>query len=89
MTDTDSIRSAIKAYILQEFLPDEDPADLSDDTELLTTGILDSIANIKLVAFLENKFSIQIKAHEVDVEYLNRICDMASLVRSKLDGSQS
>ena len=46
---SDDIESAVKTFILTEFLPGEDPAELTMDTPLITGGILDSIATLKLV----------------------------------------
>jgi acyl carrier protein len=74
----------IKAYILKEFLPGEDPEELTDSTPLITGGILDSLATLKLVAFLEEQYGIELQAHEVDVEHLNTIADITNLVRSKM-----
>jgi acyl carrier protein len=82
MNETD-IKTALKNYILNEFLPGEDPAALTDATSLMTTGILDSIAVLKAVSFLENQFGIVIQPHEAVVENLNTISDMARLVMSK------
>jgi acyl carrier protein len=80
---TQETKEAIKRYILEEFLPGEDPAELTDSTPLITGGILDSLATIKLVVFLEERFQIQIQAHETMVDYLNTISDIAQLVQSK------
>lgn len=80
---TQEIKEPIKAYILKEFLPGEDPAALTDSTPLITGGILDSLATIKLVLFLEEQFQIKIQAHETMVDYLNTISDIAQLVQSK------
>jgi acyl carrier protein len=77
-------KQIIKGYILEEFLPGENPAALTDVTPLITGGILDSLATIKLVAFLEERFKIQIQAHETMVDYLDTISDIAQLVQSKL-----
>ena len=77
------IKETIKAYILEEFLPGEDPAELTDSTPLITGGILDSLATLKLVLFLEERFHIKIDAHETMVDYLNTISDIAQLVNSK------
>lgn len=79
-----NIKSAIKTHILNEYLPGEAPASLTDTTELATTGILDSISTLKLVAFLESHFSITIEAHEARVENLNTVSDITALVLSKL-----
>ncbi|HKZ05124.1 MAG TPA: acyl carrier protein [Methylomirabilota bacterium] len=80
----DHIEESVKAYILKEFLPGEDPAELTDGTPLVTGGILDSLATLKLVSFLEEQYGIAVQAHEADVEHLDTIRDIAALVRSKL-----
>jgi acyl carrier protein len=37
-----------------------------------------------LVAFLEERYGIEVHAHEADTENMNTISDIANLVRSKL-----
>lgn len=78
------IKQAIKGYILEEFLPGENPAELTDATPLITGGILDSLATIKLVLFLEERFKIQVEAHETMADYLDTVADIAQLVSSKV-----
>ena len=78
------VKQTVKEYILKEFLPGENPAALTDTTPLITGGILDSLATIKLVAFLEERFGIQIQAHETMVDYLDTVPDIAQLVGSKI-----
>ena len=78
------IKDAVKEYILREFLLGENPAELTETTPLITGGILDSLATIKLVVFLEERFQVQIQAHETMVDYLNTISDIAQLVHSKM-----
>jgi acyl carrier protein len=77
------VESDIKGYILEEFLPGEDPANLLTTTPLLSTRILDSLAILKLVAFLEGEFGVAIEAYETSEEYMDTIADMARLVQSK------
>ena len=81
---TQEIKQTIKEYVLKEFLPGENPAALTDTTPLITGGILDSLATIKLVVFLEEQFQIQIQAHETMVDYLDTVDQIAQLVSSKL-----
>jgi len=83
MTDEQAIKATVKTFILNEFLPGEDPAALTDTTALVTTGILDSIAVLKAVTFLENQFGITIEPHEAVVENLNTLSDMARLIMTK------
>jgi acyl carrier protein len=77
------IKATVKSFILNEFLPGEDPAALTDTTPLMTTGILDSIAVLKVVTFLENQFGITIDPYEAVVENLNTLSDIGRLVMSK------
>lgn len=83
MEPLEQMNEALKAYILKEFLPGENPDELTDRTPLITGGILDSLATLKLVAFIEERYNIQLEAHEVDVEHLDKIADIAALIRSK------
>jgi acyl carrier protein len=83
MTTPNDVEEILKSYILDEFLPGEDPAQLTASTPLITTGILDSIATLKLVGFLEERFAIRVQAHETDPEHMDSIERIAGLVRSK------
>jgi acyl carrier protein len=80
----EAVNATIKDFILQEFLPGTRPSELTESTPLITGAILDSLATLKLVAFLEEQFGIEIQAHEAGVDHLNTIQDIASLVRSKV-----
>jgi acyl carrier protein len=79
-----STEEVIREFILREFLPDENPDELTSTTELISTGILDSLATLKLVTFLEETFGITVAAHEADEDHLNTIADIEKLVQSKL-----
>jgi acyl carrier protein len=81
--DQQTIHDAVKTFILDQFLPGEDPNELTDDTPLMTTGILDSLATLKLVTFLEEKFDIAVEAHEADAENLNTLELITNLVSRK------
>jgi len=78
------ITDAIRDFILSEFLPGEDPANLTATTPLITGAILDSLATIKLVAFLEERFKITIQAHEADADHMDTLTEITKLVTSKV-----
>ena len=80
---TDDSRTVIKNFIIKEFLPGEDPSELTDTTPLITGGVLDSIATLKLVMFIEEQYGLTLQAHEVDAEHLDTISQIAQLTRSK------
>ncbi len=79
----DAIRQAVKDYILAEFLPGEDPDELTDDTPLITGGILDSISTLKLVTFLEERFGVVLEAHEAGADHLDTLARIGELIASK------
>jgi acyl carrier protein len=80
----DAVKEAIRSFILAEYLPGESAANLRDDTPLRTSGILDSVATLALVGFLEEQFKIEVDAHETGIEYFDRLEDIAALVQRKL-----
>ena len=83
MSDTQTIKSQLKTFILSEFLPGESADNLGDETPLRTSGILDSLSTIKLVSFVEDTFGVEIAAHETGIQDFDRIEDIASLVARK------
>ena len=79
----DTTTNTIRDYILREYLPGETAANLASDTPLRTSGILDSMATLNLVTFIEQTFGIAIEAHETGIEHFDRIEDIARLVEQK------
>ncbi|MEZ5416185.1 MAG: acyl carrier protein [Vicinamibacterales bacterium] len=79
----DNTRDVVKRFILENFLPGEDPKNLTDDTELKESGILDSLSTLKLVTFLEEQFKIELEANDLDAGNLSSVAAIASLVASK------
>lgn len=77
------IKSNVRQFILENYLPGESASNLRDDTPLRTSGILDSMATLALVNFVEERFGITLEAHETGVEYFDRIEDIANLVSQK------
>ena len=78
-----SVKQSVKEYILETFLPGEDPGELTDDLQLISGGILDSISTLKLIMHLEESFDITVEAHEADKEHLDTINRIADLVATK------
>jgi acyl carrier protein len=79
----DDIAKVVHHFILREFLPGEDPDELTVGTPLITGGVLDSISTLKLVVFLEKQFDITIEAFEAGVEHLDSIGQIAELIARK------
>lgn len=78
-----SVRDEVRRFILNEFLSGEDPEALTDTTPLVTGGILDSIASVRLVSHLEDRFGVRFEAHEISVDYLDSIECIARTIHHK------
>jgi acyl carrier protein len=81
---TDDIVRDVKAYILATFLPGEDPEALTPSMPLMTSGILDSLATLELVGFLEKRYGIELGARDTDPSRLGTLADIARTVQAKL-----
>ena len=79
----DNIRETVRRFILDNFLPGEDPKNLTDRTELKESGILDSLSTLKLVTFLEEQFKVEFEADDLDAGNLSTIESIERLVKSK------
>lgn len=80
----DPVVTAVKSNVLDAFLPGADPSELADDTPLISTGILGSLATVRLVTFPEDQYRIAVAAHEASADHLDTLTQIADLVRSKL-----
>ena len=83
MNELQMDKDRIRDFILSEFLPGESPANLTDDTPLRTSGVLDSMATLQLVSFVEETFGVEVEAHEAGVENFDNINAIARFVQQK------
>lgn len=83
----DQVKHTVKCFILDKFLPGENPDELTDLTPLITGGILDSVATLKPVASLEGQYRIRFRPHEADVDNLDII--VANTSRSSRERGES
>lgn len=79
----ENTQDTLKQFILKEFLPGEDPEELTYTTPLITGGVLDSIATLKLVMFIEERFGVTLQAHETDPDYLDTIELISDTIAAK------
>jgi acyl carrier protein len=77
------ITTSIRNFILTKYLPGESPENLRDDIPLRTSGILDSLATLGLISFIEEEFNIEVEAHETDIDNFDRLDDIVAFVERK------
>jgi acyl carrier protein len=73
----------LRSYILQTFLPGEDPVSLTDDTPLISAGIIDSIAVLDMVSFIEREFSIRLEQQDLGRDRLDTIALIGALIAER------
>ena len=78
-----AVSDTIRQFILTKYLPGESPENLRNDTPLRTSGVLDSLATLSLISFIEDEYGIQIEAHETDVDNFDRIEDIVAFIERK------
>ena len=79
----EQIKEEMRQYVLNEFLPGEKASNLHDDTPLRSSGIIDSVGLLRMIDFIESRYTIQVDAHEAGVENFDRIEDMAMFIQNK------
>ena len=82
MTD-EGVKETIRQFILTNYLPGESKENLRDNTPLQTSGILDSLATLGLISFIEREFGIELDVTETSAERFDRIEDIAASIATK------
>jgi acyl carrier protein len=78
-----SLEQELRDHIVSACLPGEDPESIGLDDDLVDSGILDSMAIMQLVAYLEKQFGITIPTEEIDPEHFATVTALAGLVKSR------
>jgi len=74
----------IRAYILTDIANDSNLV-ISDDDDLLGSGIIDSMGIMKLVAFLENEADVKIPPGEIVIENFMNLNAIEHYLNTKQD----
>lgn len=75
------MKDRIKAFIVDTFLYGE--GTIEDDQSLFDSGIIDSLGFIKLLAFIEETFKVDIDRSEVGMENFNTVNDILATIQGK------
>ena len=77
-----STKNDIRQYIVENWLSG-DGRGFADDTDLQENGILDSFTTLALVAFLEERYRIQLDPTDVNAENFRTVNDLERMVEAK------
>ncbi len=82
--DLQEMKTMILDYVLKEYIDDED-AEVTFDTPLISGGFVDSFSMVSLLVFLENKFRIKIPPSKATPEAFNSVNNIVELVKQFID----
>jgi acyl carrier protein len=74
----------LERYMITEVAVDFDKKSLEPDEDLLGPGIIDSMAILKLVLFLEEAFGIEVKDEDIVPENFQNLNSMVEYVEQKM-----
>ena len=83
-SDVEQLESRICAFLCDECRID--PAELTRTTELVTSGLLDSMGMVRLATHLERLVEISIPDDDITAEHFDSIERILGYVQSKLRG---
>lgn len=73
----------LRTFIAEEFAMDIPAEQLTDDLDLIDTGIVDSLGVLKLIAFLEGEFDMTITPDELDADLYRTIGQIETMIDAK------
>ncbi len=78
----DEMKDAVLEYVIDEYVDeDDDDEEVTYDTPLISSGIVDSFSMVSLKIFLEKKYSIKLPDDEATPEAFDTINSICELVK--------
>ncbi len=77
----DELKSVILEYVKKEYIEEGDDRVVTENSPLITGGIVDSFSMVSLKRFLEKHYQIQIPDAEATPEAFDTVSSIAKLVR--------
>ena len=73
----------LKKYVTKELLNGRANQQLNNDDNILTTGLIDSLGIMRLVAFIEEEFSTQVPPEDVTIDNFRTIGHIANYLQER------
>lgn len=74
------LSARIKEFIMTEVSPDLHLEHIEDDEALIESGILDSLGMLKILAFVDEAFGIDLSAEEIKPEKFRTVRTICNLI---------
>lgn len=77
----DDLRNLIIDYVKREYLEEDSEEEVTENTPLISSGIVDSFSMVSLKTFLEKKFNIKIPDEKATPEAFDTVNNMVNLLK--------
>jgi acyl carrier protein len=78
-----TVADEVRSYVIAEFLDGEDTADLTSEFDLIDSGIVDSLALVRIISHLSNTYSIPVDDIPLKPENFRSIGAIVDFVESQ------
>jgi len=77
----DEMKDTVLEYVIDEYVDEDDDIEVTVDSPLISSGIVDSFSMVSLKVFLEKKYSIRIPDDEATPEAFDTVSLICKLVQ--------
>lgn len=79
-----NLNDEMSQYVITQLFKGQIPQDFSDEYDLIDQGILDSVATMSLVTYIEKTYQIEFGEDEIVPEHLKSVKALANFIDRKL-----
>jgi acyl carrier protein len=76
----EDVKKMIIDYVKREYLEEDSPQQITENTKLISSGIVDSFSMVSLKMFLEKKFQIKIPDEKATPEAFDSVNNIINLL---------
>lgn len=76
----EDIKKVLIEYVKKEYLDEDSDQEITEDTKLISSGIVDSFSMVSLKMFLEKKFQIKIPDDKATPEAFDSVTSIIKLL---------
>ncbi len=84
-----NIEKQIREYLTEEVLFSDDSIEYSNDDSLLEAGVVDSVAVMEMILFVEETFNVEVADQEIIPDNFDSVNRLANFIRSKIGSSDN
>ena len=85
LTRADQVKGEIEGYLTKQFLFDFDNKNITSETDLFKSGIIDSFGCVEMVSFLEKKYKIKVSDEELLSDSIRSLDALTNFIEGKIN----